>query len=89
MPPCNLGVVRRDAPDVGNRACPAQNFFDRRRHQRRVTREPRTLVGMLDQRKQTAGDRIARGFESADDVQKSVMEKLQFSQLLTGDLRIA
>src|SRR5258708_5052035 len=68
------GVARGNARDMSYRTAPAQNLFNRRRHHRWIVQQLGALGGMLDQREQSARDRIAGGLESTDDVLKAVVE---------------
>ncbi len=46
-------------------------------------------AGYWIKREQTTRDRIARRFQSTDDIQKAVMEQFTFGQLAAVDLRVA
>src|SRR5271170_4939346 len=71
-----------------DRARPAQNFFDRSRHQRWIVQQSRALLRMLDEGQQPPGDRVARSLEPSPNVQEPVVGELAVAQFLAIDLSI-
>src|SRR6266852_2800926 len=69
-----LDRARRSPRDMCNRTAPAQNLLNRCRHQRWIVDQLCAFGGMLDQRQQSAGNRIPRGLESTDDILKAVVK---------------
>ena len=73
--PRELDVARRGAAVVGGGRRPAQDLLDRRRQQRAVGPQRPPLLGVLDQRQDADGDRVARRLAAGGDEQ--VEEHLQ------------
>ena len=81
-------VARRGAAVVGGGARPAQDLLDGAGHERPVGAQRAHLLGMLGEREQAAGDRVARGLGAGDEQQRQERDDLGVRRGGAGSVRV-
>src|SRR5436309_994740 len=86
--PPHLHVLDGGAAELDDRAHPADDLLDGRRHQGRVAAQLLELARVLDQREQAPGGGVAGRLVAGDDEQHVVREQLPLGDGLAVHLRV-